>query len=229
MTCEEALVLISGHLDGENTEQEEAQMQAHLEVCPSCREILEALSQMDLKIQNLEVEPPTHFCENVMAAIRAEQVPVRKKKHPIWPVLTTAAAAALLLAVGVSTLPKPAAQAADEAEPMLARSAEDTMEFAVYDAADEDTENKMAVTMYAAVPSGPDPQTLAEERSADVAVSYELLPELEGRDGEALEDGAVLYALDSAGAAVQLSRIYGLALYEPEEASADVSYVLVIS
>ena len=212
MTCEEALVLISGHLDGENTEQEEAQLQAHLEGCPSCREILEALSQIDQKIQNMEAEFPANFCEDVMAAIRAEQVPVRKKKHPIWPVLTTAAAAA-----------------PDEAEPMLARSAEDTMEFAVYDAADEDAENKMAVTMYTAAPTGPDPQVLAEERSADVAVSYELLPELENRDGETLEDGTVLYALDSAGAAAQLSRIYGLALYEPEDASAAVSYVLVIS
>ena len=229
MTCEEALVLISGHLDGENTEQEEAQLQAHLEVCPSCREILEALSQTDQEIQNLEVDPPAHFCEDVMAAIRAEAAPVRKKKRPIWPILTTAAAAALLLAIGVSTLPKPAAQAQDEAEPMLARSAEDTMEFAVYDAANEDAESKMMVSMYAAAPSGPDPQALAEERSADVAVSYELLPELEDRDGETLEDGAVLYALDSAAEAVRLSRLYGLALYEPEEASSDVSYVLLIS
>lgn len=118
MTCEEALELISGHLDGENTEQEEAQLQAHLKVCPSCRELMQALSDTDQTLRNLETEPPAHFCEDVMAAVRAEKAPVRKKKHHVWPVL---AAAALLLVIGVSALPGFQAQDQTAAEPMLAR------------------------------------------------------------------------------------------------------------
>ena len=47
MTCEDALVLLSGHLDGENSEEEEAQLSAHLRQCPACRELLAAFQAAD--------------------------------------------------------------------------------------------------------------------------------------------------------------------------------------
>ena len=38
MNCEKALELISAELDGELTQQERAELQAHLDACPDCRE-----------------------------------------------------------------------------------------------------------------------------------------------------------------------------------------------
>lgn len=58
MTCEDALVLLSGHLDGENSEEEEAQLSTHLRQCPACRELLAAFQAADQGILSLEEEPP---------------------------------------------------------------------------------------------------------------------------------------------------------------------------
>ena len=54
MTCEDALVLLSGHLDGENSEEEEAQLSTHLRQCPACRELLAAFQAADQGILSLE-------------------------------------------------------------------------------------------------------------------------------------------------------------------------------
>ena len=42
MTCEDALILLSGHLDGVNTQEEETELFAHLQSCAGCRDLLAA-------------------------------------------------------------------------------------------------------------------------------------------------------------------------------------------
>ena len=66
MNCEDALCLISGHIDGQNTAEEEALLQAHLENCASCREILQAYQAVDQGVAALEEEPPQGLAEAVM-------------------------------------------------------------------------------------------------------------------------------------------------------------------
>ena len=72
MTCDEALELISGHIDQENTPEEEALLQAHLQTCAQCREVLQAFIDMEGGISCLE-EPPADLRERVMEAIHAEE------------------------------------------------------------------------------------------------------------------------------------------------------------
>lgn len=69
MNCEDALCLISGHIDGQNTAEEEALLQAHLESCASCREILQAYQAVDQGVAALEEEPPQGLAEAVMEQI----------------------------------------------------------------------------------------------------------------------------------------------------------------
>ena len=47
MNCEEAMELLSGSIDGENTPEEERRLQAHLAECPACRALLEAYRAVD--------------------------------------------------------------------------------------------------------------------------------------------------------------------------------------
>lgn len=105
MTCEEALVLLSGRLDGANTPEEDAQLDAHLQQCDRCRAILEAYTAADAGLLALEEEPPAELHDRIMDAVRAEGKPVRRKRRRPA-IFGLAAAAALALALGLSYLPK---------------------------------------------------------------------------------------------------------------------------
>lgn len=222
MTCDEALELISGHIDQENTPEEEALLQAHLQTCAQCREVLQAFIDMEGGISCLE-EPPADLRERVMEAIHAE-APAPKKKHAKrWGSL--AIAAALVAVIGISTigLPEKQAQQSAEAVPMMARVMPEPTAFAAEEAALE-----LETTDSAVYSSVIDPQQLADERQADVAVTYELLPEMEVCTCETLESGAVLYLLETADGAVNLSRIYGVELYQAAIHSGSCSYALLL-
>jgi hypothetical protein len=97
MSCETILPLIHGHLDGMNSEAEEAQLQAHLRDCPTCRALMEQYAQIDAQLQTMEVEPPEQFTAGVMYKVRSGS---RKKRFAFGPVTMVAAAAALLLVIG---------------------------------------------------------------------------------------------------------------------------------
>ncbi len=72
MRCQEARVLISARLDGELSQQEERELDTHLEGCPACRELTEDLSMLRLSLANLEDEPaPAGLASRVMEQIRA--------------------------------------------------------------------------------------------------------------------------------------------------------------
>lgn len=79
MTCENALILLSGHLDGVNTQEEETELFAHLQSCAGCRDLLAAFEAADAGIQALEAEPPAGLSERILAAVRQE--PRRQKRE----------------------------------------------------------------------------------------------------------------------------------------------------
>lgn len=206
MSCEEALVLISGHLDHENTAEEEAQLQRHLEVCPACRSLLDTLREMENGFPTME-EVPDGLCDRVMDAIRAE-APVKKKRR-VWPVL--AAAAAVALVIGVTGLPTPVQEQPAEVALVADYAADDMVMYSA---------RSVSFVL---------PQAVAEERHADVVVTSELLPEMEVCPCETLEDGSLLYHLPEADDAAELSRIYGMELCQPATHTEEGSYALLVS
>ena len=96
------------------------------------------------------------------------------------------------------------------------------------DASAEEAALELETTDSAVYSSAIDPQQLADERQADVAVTYELLPEMEVCTCETLGSGAVLYLLETADGAVNLSRIYGVELYQATIHSGSCSYALLL-
>ena len=111
MNCEEAMELLSGSIDGENTPEEERRLQAHLAECPACRALLEAYRAVDAAMVLPDVEPPASLCDGVMAAVAREP---RRRGHRRWfRYGAAAAAAALLLVVGLTYLPGLPAETTD--------------------------------------------------------------------------------------------------------------------
>ena len=97
MNCERALELISAELDGELAQQERADLQAHLDACPDCRETYAQLHELDAALKESELEPPAALHDTVMQTIRRE----KKRRRPAWlSAAVIAAAAALVLLAG---------------------------------------------------------------------------------------------------------------------------------
>lgn len=84
--CEDYAALISAWLDGELNEEETGRLQAHLFTCPGCRAYLADLKAMGRAFPSLEeVEVPEDFTASVMARIRAQTPPEKKRaSHTLW-------------------------------------------------------------------------------------------------------------------------------------------------
>ena len=109
MQCQQALELLSGHIDNTNTEEQEAMLQEHLSTCEHCQELLRAYEELDQGICELEAEPPAALAENVMKAVRQEAQMPGKRKFFFGPGTALAAVAAVLvlaLGSGVFQLPQ---------------------------------------------------------------------------------------------------------------------------
>lgn len=116
MNCEEYTDLISGHLDGQNSQAEEQALQAHLEACPHCRALLNDLEQTDRLLAEVPA-PPANLTAEIMKKVRAK----KHRKKPLYryflPAATLATAAVLALAVfGAMNLPVFAAKDSAPAE-----------------------------------------------------------------------------------------------------------------
>lgn len=222
MTCEEALILISGHLDQANTDLEAAQLREHLEHCPACRELLAELEENDRYLKKIQMPVPEELCERVMASICAEAE--KKPRRRRWTNLAVAAGLMVVIGLGAAMLQKPAAEQ-DAAAPMMARHGAPA-EMAVYE---DPAFDSAAGFFYYDHTVILDPQALAEERGGDLVVTHVLLPEMEVCSCETLENGALLYHLETADGAVQLSRSYGVELYQPvEKTDGSVSFALLM-
>ena len=78
LECDQALELISAHIDGALTPEEEQALSEHLEVCPDCRSLLADLEQLHQEMGALSqqsVSPPPQLQGDIMARIRAEARP----------------------------------------------------------------------------------------------------------------------------------------------------------
>ncbi|MDR3277673.1 MAG: zf-HC2 domain-containing protein [Oscillospiraceae bacterium] len=100
MDCEKYEELISGQLDGELTESERRELEAHLRDCPACR----ALSDTYLEISSALEEDaivPEGFAEGVMARLPARPAGGRARGRPLARSFAAAACfAVVLLAAG---------------------------------------------------------------------------------------------------------------------------------
>ena len=74
MKCEDVLLLISGHIDGENTAEEEQLLQAHLCDCEDCRRVLQAYEAADAGLMQAKEPAPEGLCADVMAAVTGDDL-----------------------------------------------------------------------------------------------------------------------------------------------------------
>lgn len=249
MTCEDALVLLSGHLDGENSEEEEARLSAHLLQCPQCRELLEAFQAADQGILSLTEEPPQALREEILDAVRKEPQQKRRAYAPRW-ALPIAAAAVLAIFLGTKLLPMPALQSTNTADASYDAAApraifEDTEEEVCTDAAPAETAQAtpdIAADMAdAAAPNAflaeapaeaeqspmEAAQALAEERDAAVLVFETMDTALETLPAEAFS-GMTVITLDDAQALSALQETHPEAtLVEPSDSTATAYLVLI--
>lgn len=76
MNCEQMNELLSAWLDGELSETERRQMQAHLEQCAQCRALFEQLQALHTSFSDLEEIPaPEGFAQRVMEQVEKETNP----------------------------------------------------------------------------------------------------------------------------------------------------------
>ena len=205
MTCEEAILLISGRLDAENTAEEEALLNDHLASCPSCSSLWQQLRTIDRDLQGLQEEVPADLHADIMDEVRKQAR--RRRVRALYPALT-AAAVALVIGLGVRDLPKEAAA------PQEARFVE------TVGTTDSDCAVEESCSLFVS-----DEADLAEVYQADVVVMHSVLEELQDHPYETLEDGSRLYRLGDKDGAKKLSQSYDLELYQPQgEPAADVSY-----
>lgn len=97
MNCEEYLPLISGHIDGANSEIEERRLQSHLNTCESCRALLAQTEQNDALLRSSVATPPPDLTARILREVRSEKQSPRKKR---WiPIAASGLAAAALLSL----------------------------------------------------------------------------------------------------------------------------------
>lgn len=98
MHCDDIfLALLSGHIDGTNSEAEEAKLQEHLTSCSHCRELLESMEQADAMLAESIAAPPADLSERIMCAVRKEPRQTKKRKTFYFSTAAAGLAAAALL------------------------------------------------------------------------------------------------------------------------------------
>ncbi len=98
MRCNDYISLLSGHIDGKNSEVEERRLQQHLQACKACRALLEQMEQADTALRESRQEPPAELTVRIMAQVRKEPKQKRSHRRTIFSVGATGLAAAALLA-----------------------------------------------------------------------------------------------------------------------------------
>ena len=130
MNCDEYLPLISGHLDGANSEFEERRLQEHLQTCESCRALLSQMEQNDALLKGSAAMPPADLTDRIMRQVRKEKQPKKSQAKRWIPVAVSGLAAAAVLALVIrGALPsiavfRGAGAAADSAAPENAANVE---------------------------------------------------------------------------------------------------------
>lgn len=100
MGCNETRMLLDAYVDGELSAQQEAELLAHVHACEACREEFEAAMLLKdcLKDMDEEIAVPLEAQAAWRKAVHAE---AKKKMVRRWSRLATAAAATLVVVLGV--------------------------------------------------------------------------------------------------------------------------------
>lgn len=75
LDCEAALILISAALDGELTEAERQELEAHLAQCPECRALSEDMGVLSVALSDMEQPAPAGLDGRIGAALDALEGP----------------------------------------------------------------------------------------------------------------------------------------------------------
>ena len=158
--CDEFAALLDPYIDGELSPEETARVREHLRACGGCRAYVQAaLVMRDAFPEAESAEVPDGFAEGVMAAIRANAAP-RKRRSPRWQkTLLPLAACCAVVVLAVSSLPRPS-DTAVEAD-VAARTERQVPSNAAAPAAGNTTEDSATEDSTA--------QTEEDPASADVA------------------------------------------------------------
>ena len=82
--CKEFSALLDPYIDGELSPEETARVREHLHTCDGCRAYVQAALAIRDAFPEAEDTPvPDGFAAGVMAAIRADAAP-RKRRRPRW-------------------------------------------------------------------------------------------------------------------------------------------------
>lgn len=104
-SCEEYAEIISCLIDGEVSNAEAEEVQAHIEHCESCRALFLAFSSVSDFLENELEEPPEGLTENIMSDIRRSRLAAVKTGKAMRRNLITAIASVAALAVICYTVP----------------------------------------------------------------------------------------------------------------------------
>jgi len=107
MRCRNVKSKLSRYLDRELSAEEQGDLERHIAGCGSCREVLARLRAAGAALAQLPAPPevPEGFAERVIARARREQQPVVVPSWPsLSPAMGLAAAAMLMLGLGLGTL-----------------------------------------------------------------------------------------------------------------------------
>ncbi len=101
MNCEDYIERISAALDGELSPQEQAELDAHLAVCPECRRLRDELAALDRSLADCVAQVPEGFSRRVMDAVAAEAGAAPKKCARVkWKPMAAAAAVLVVVLLG---------------------------------------------------------------------------------------------------------------------------------
>ena len=161
--CEDFAALLDLYADGELSPEEMARVQAHLDTCPGCRAYVDdALAIRAAFPDAEETEVPDGFCDGVMAVIRAETAPQRKRKAP-WLKAVLPLAACLAIVVLVQ-LDRPT-------ETLRTAASTSSMEIAETEAAVEEAADAADAAGGAVEPRDSAPQEMSDASSVETKTS----------------------------------------------------------
>ena len=166
--CDEFAALLDPYIDGELSPEETARVREHLRACGGCRAYVQAaLVMRDAFPEAESTEVPDGFAEGVMAAIRANAAP-RKRRSPRWQkTLLPLAVCCAVVVLAVSSLPRPS-DTAVEAD-VAARTERQVPSNAADPAAGNTTEDSATEDSTAQTEEDPDSADVASNAPAATA------------------------------------------------------------
>lgn len=123
MNCEQAMEWMSVMLDGELEQPQADALRAHLETCPDCRRLMEAMEGLEQKVSSLREPAPEGLKRGVLYRIDQATGKAKKPKLNRWfgpgaAIGAVAALLVLLVGLGVFPLGGKATQVGNAASPM---------------------------------------------------------------------------------------------------------------